>query len=108
MRWLDVNSAAKKELKIQNPGTSIHIQFSCADAEGGRWVIKQQFSPGPSHAGSGKTDANSGLIRVTTEVRVDQDRSVFFLPMFMLFPGTVGFGQTQGPCLFNGLEYREA
>src|ERR1035438_9076220 len=57
--------------------------------------IQQQFSPG----------LISGAINITTEVTVDQDRSVVFLPMLMVFPGAGAFGAAKGQGLFAGLEY---
>ena len=36
---------------------------------------------------------------------MDQDRSVAFLPMLMIFPGAGSFGERKGQGLFAGLEY---
>src|ERR1035438_2442726 len=57
--------------------------------------MQQQFSPGPI----------AGAIAISTEVTVDQDRSVVFLPMLMVFPGAGAFGAAKGQGLFAGLEY---
>jgi hypothetical protein len=95
VRWFDLATAAsaKRTLKIQR--NAVHLSLEGRDVDGALWNIQQQFSPGPI----------AGAINIRTEVTVDQDRSVAFLPLLLVFPGTGTFGATKGQGLFAGLEY---
>ena len=95
VRWFDLAKAAtaKRTVKIQRK--SVQVSLAGRDADGAVWKMQQQFTPG----------AIPGAISIRTEVTVDQDRSVAFLPMLMIFPGAGTFGATKGQGLFAGLEY---
>lgn len=95
MRWFDLARAANAKHLLKVRGKSAYAQLEGRDADGALWRIHQQFSPGPI----------PGTITIGTEVSVDQDRSVAFLPMLMVFPGAGAFGATKGQGLFAGLEY---
>ena len=73
------------------------VQFQCADADGGKWSINQRFAP--SHIAL--------TLDVRNEITCDHERSVAFLPMFMLFAGAGSFGSVKGQGLLAGLEYLE-
>jgi hypothetical protein len=95
LRWFGLASAANGEPKLKLRGKSVHLSLEGRDPDGALWKIRQQFSPGPI----------SGSVAIRTEVTVNQDRSVAFLPMVMIFPGADSFGERKGQGLFAGLEY---
>ena len=82
MRWFGLANVAgaKRTLKVR--GKSVFVSLEGRDPDGAVWKMQQQFSAGPV----------SDAISITTEVTVDQDRSVAFLPMLMIFPGAGSFG----------------
>ena len=65
------------------------------DSTGARWQITRRFRAG--------TQADTLL--VMTEVAVDQDRDIVYLPWLTLFPGLGTFGERKAQGLFAGLEY---
>src|ERR1017187_7105872 len=95
MRWFSLANAAqaKRTMKVQRKSALVSLEGR--DADGALWKIQQQFSPGPI----------AGAIAISTEVTVDQDRSVAFLPLLMIFPGAGTFSAAKGQGLFAGLEY---
>ena len=95
--WLDLAQAANKRFVLRAGRNSFRVTLTCADADGAQWEIRQQFSAA----------AFAGAIEVRTEVKVDQNRAIIFLPMLMIFPGVGAFGETKGQGLFAGLEYLE-
>jgi hypothetical protein len=95
MRWFRLANAADAKHTLKVRGKSVDVNLEGRDADGAVWKIQQQFSPGPI----------SGGLHITTEVTVDQDRSVAFLPLLMIFPGAGTFGAVKGQGLFAGLEY---
>jgi hypothetical protein len=95
VRWFSLTNGAEAQRKLKAQGKSVYVNFEGRDADGAVWKFRQQFNPGPI----------SGAINITTEVTVDQDRSVAFLPMLMVFPGAGAWGATKGQGLFAGLEY---
>src|SRR5262249_52721731 len=96
LRWLDLAQAGNRKITLRSHRAELRVRFGCTDAQGGRWAIEQQFSTG-----------SAGSIAVRTEVSVDRDRDVAFLPMLALFPGAGSFGESKGQALFAGLEYLE-
>jgi hypothetical protein len=97
LRWVKLAGAAGGKFELNRAGRSLQLAFQFADPDGGHWQFTQRFSPGRI----------TGAIELVVQVRVDQDRAVAFLPMFMLFPGAGSFGSTKGQGLFAGLEYLE-
>ncbi len=95
MRWFSLASAANAKRRLHVKGRSVQVSLEGRDADGAVWKIEQQFSPG----------SIAGAVAVRTEVTVDQDRAVAFLPLLMVFPGAGTFGPTKGQGLFAGLEY---
>ena len=95
LRWFGlVNApASKRTMKTQRKSALVNLEGR--DPDGALWKIQQQFSPGPV----------GGTIAISTQVSVDQDRSVAFLPLLMVFPGAGTFGTVKGQGLFAGLEY---
>ena len=73
------------------------FEFQCVDADGAKWSINQRFTPG----GIGSA------LDIRNEIICDQERSVAFIPMFMLFAGAGSFGPVKGQGLLAGLEYLE-
>ena len=97
LHWLDLNQAPGYKLRVRAAGGSLNVRFECGDADGGHWLIDQQFHPGPI----------PGAIDIRTAVTVDREREVAFLPMLLLFPGGGTFGAQKGQGLLAGLEYLE-
>ncbi|MGO8927082.1 MAG: hypothetical protein ACLQU3_09365 [Limisphaerales bacterium] len=95
VRWFGIDGAVQAKRTIKAQGNSVQVSLEGRDADGALWKIQQQFSPGPI----------AGSIAIVTEVTVDQDRSVAFLPMLMIFPGVGAFGAAKGQGLFAGLDY---
>lgn len=91
--WLDLHSAAK--IGLSNDNGQIRIVADAKDEHGATWHIAQRFTPSKS----------AGAIEVETEVAVDQNRDVTFLPLFTVLPGKGAFGQSKAQALFPGLEY---
>jgi len=96
-RWLDLAEAGKRKIVARRERGALLVEFQCVDADGGKWSINQRFAPG--HIDS--------TLDVRNEIICDQERSVAFLPMFMLFAGTGSFGSVKGQGLLAGLEYLE-
>jgi len=97
LRWIDIAHGSNHTFAVKSGPNSLTATFECSDPEGGRWRLDQQFNPG----------SIPGALDIRTEVSVDQDRAVAFLPMLMLFPGAGTFGSTKGQGLLAGLEYLE-
>jgi hypothetical protein len=95
VRWFGLANAANTKHTLKVRGKSVYVSFEGRDADGAIWKFQQQFS----------SRTIPGAINITTEVTVDQDRSVALLPMLMIFPGAATFGATKGQGLFAGLEY---
>ena len=96
LRWLDLAQAASRKLTVRSHRGTLRVHFECVDADGALWSIEQQFNP-----------RGAGAIDIRTEVNVNQDRAVAFLPMLTVFPGAGSFGDTKGQALLAGLEYLE-
>jgi hypothetical protein len=97
LRWFDLAAAADKELSVSNQGGSISSGLQATDPDGGHWEAKLKFRPGQL----------SESIDIESEVAVDQDRQVAFVPVFLIFPGATSFGAEKDQALFAGLEYLE-
>ncbi|MDH7568599.1 MAG: hypothetical protein QHJ73_03320, partial [Armatimonadota bacterium] len=92
-RWLDLRARARVSFHAR--GNGFQAVVTAPDTEGAHWRITRTFAP----------SAIRGAFDVTTEVRVDRERSVIFLPMLLLFPGVGSFGGARHQGLFAGLEY---
>ncbi len=92
-RWLALGEKAKVSAKKERD--AVVVQATATDADGARWEIRQRFSA------AGKP----GAIDVETQVTVNQDRAVLFLPMFVVCPGVGSFGESKTQGLLAGLEY---
>src|SRR6185437_9786499 len=97
MHWLNCAGAGFQNQKISDGRSQILASFEGNDPDGGTWRVERRFQPGNL----------SGTIDVQTDVSVNQDRAVAFLPMFLLFPGVGSFGEAKGQGLLAGLEYLE-
>jgi len=95
VRWFGLASAADAKRTLKVRGKSVDVSLEGRDADGAVWKMQQQFSPG----------SIQGAVDIRTEVTVDHDRSVAFLPMLMVFPGAGTFGAVKGQGLLAGLEY---
>lgn len=90
--WIDV---ARQATVTEKPeGDGLRVEARLTDPDQGRWTLSQTFIPGGRDA-----------LTVTTEVRVDADREVVFLPLLMVHPGLGTHGARKGQGLFAGVEY---
>jgi hypothetical protein len=95
LRWCDLAEATDKKASVRGGGNAIEALFEATDADSCRWRFRQRFSP----------RAPFSAIDVQTDVSVDKERAVAFLPMLMLFPGAGSFGAIKGQALLAGCEY---
>lgn len=97
LAWFNFNEAPDRKCAARAEGKGLLVSSEASDSDGARWHISQLFSPG----------ARPGVVDVQTEIQVDKDRAVAFLPMLVLFPGSGSFGEHKGQALFAGVEYLE-
>jgi hypothetical protein len=95
MRWLDLAQSTGRTLEIKRERDSLTVYFGCKDADGGTWIVNENFT---SHG-------ISSAIDFQIAVTVDRPRDVAYLPMLQLFPGVGSFGTNKHQALFSGLEY---
>lgn len=95
LRWLQVAEIAK--VAVQPAAGAVLVRAAFDDPDGGRWVVRQDFTRG-----------EAGSIDVETRVTVSEEREVVYLPMLLLHPGVGSFGAKQDHALFAGLEYMDA
>jgi hypothetical protein len=95
VRWFDFANAANAKRTLKAQRKSVQVALEGRDADGALWRFEQRFSPG----------SIPGAVDINTEITVDQDRAVAFLPVLMVFPGAGAFGTTKGQGLLAGLEY---
>ena len=88
VRWTEASSGTAKLGRSTLTGNSAWV-----DADGAKWSFTTQFSPRPDR------------IEVETEVSVNRDREVLYLPMLQVFAGEGAFGRQKKQALFAGLEY---
>ncbi len=67
--------------------------WSWVDPDGGTWTFETKFTP------------RGDVIEAEAEVRVDQDREVYFMPLLTVFAGEGSFGARKGQGLLAGVEY---
>ena len=96
LHWLQVAQSVVERPLVTADGNAIHTTYECTDPDAGRWHVQRTFRP-----------ERPGAIEVQTDVSVDTNRSVAFLPMLVLFAGAGSFGEAKGQGLFAGLEYLE-
>ena len=95
LRWVPLASVPAQ---VRASGAAVTATASVSDPDGATWRIEQRFSP----------SRTPGVIEVATQVTVDHDRSVVYLPMLTLLPGLGSFGPARGQALMPGLEYLDA
>lgn len=95
MYWLNCSTGPVKNSKVIPEGNGVSASYECVDPDGATWQVKRHFEPGRI----------PGTIEVQTDIQVDQDRSVAFMPMLLIFPGAGSFGGAKEQGLFAGLEY---
>jgi hypothetical protein len=95
VRWQDLAGASGLKLKTRSHKGQIEVSIQFQDREGAQWQISQAFT----------ALSVAGAIGIEATAKVDRDRAVVFLPMFVVFPGSSSFGTGKGQGLFAGLEY---
>jgi hypothetical protein len=107
-RWMEIPTKAQVT-RTQDNGAEVRVSFR--DRDGGEWVIAQRFksaaAPGVKSAAAPgvKSAAAPGAFDVETQVTVNQDRKVIYLPMLLVLPGAGAFGGSKNQAVFAGLEY---
>ncbi len=94
LRWLNCSTAPGQNQQVFSEPAGLRAVYECTDPDGGIWHVERRFQPGIP-----------GAIEVRTEISVNQDRSVAFLPVLLVFPGVGSFGEAKRQGLFAGLEY---
>src|SRR5947207_2390996 len=97
LQWLNCAESSIEKPSVAIEGGRIRTTYECRDLNGGRWHVERTFRP----------EGLPGAIEVQTDISVDTNRAVAFLPTLVVFPGAGGFGQRKGQGLFAGLEYLE-
>jgi len=92
--WLNLKDAAVTfdHQPERNEFTSIAV---IQDSHGGKWEIRRSISPAQQQ----------GTIVITTELTVDKDRDIVYIPWLTIFPGLGTFGERKDQGLFAGVEY---
>lgn len=92
--WIDIGKEVHSGRTVKT-GQTIVSSLTLAEPGGAQWQIRQTYSTTPVE----------GAIDIKTEVSVDHDRSVLYLPMVVLLPGSGSFGTAKDHALLPGLEY---
>ncbi len=92
--YLDFSSAAM-ELTVPGEG-EIRVTAILQDAGGASWQVRREF-----------VAQEDGAIAVRTKVSVDQQRSLFHVPMLTLVAGRGTFGEEKQQAVLPGVEYLE-
>ncbi|MBM3883739.1 MAG: hypothetical protein FJ387_29205 [Verrucomicrobia bacterium] len=77
-------------------GAAIRSVTEGRDTDGAQWRIEQWFRAG-----------DAGAVAVTTQVEVDRDREVLYLPVLTLMAGLGSYGTNKTQALLAGVEYLE-
>lgn len=105
VRWFPINapgttvmvqSAARTQLADAAVGGTLVARARLTDPDGGQWQFEHVF----------KLNAAGSLV-VEASARCDQDREVFYLPLFTLLPGLGSYGTNKTQALLAGVEYLE-
>ena len=91
-QWLDLGKAT---FTVEPSADAVVCRATFTDGQGGQWRLTRCFTPGQV----------DGAIHVATEVVVDRDRQVVYLPWLTLFPGLGTFGTHKTQGVFAGMEY---
>jgi len=97
VHWLKCVTGTVQNSKAGLVRGQIEASYQCSDPDGAVWRVTQRLRP----------QRIPGTFEVQTEITVDQDRSVAFVPVLLLFPGVGAFQTSKGQGLFAGLEYLE-
>lgn len=92
-RWFD--PAKTGQTRIQPQGSGLQAVCVATDPDGAKWTIRQTIQPAKKPGG----------VQVTTSITVSRPRSVYFLPVFAVFPGNGSFGTARERGLLAGVEY---
>ncbi|HLK54945.1 MAG TPA: hypothetical protein VKU00_00185 [Chthonomonadaceae bacterium] len=65
------------------------------DEDGATWTLLQSITPAKT----------ANAFAIETQVSVDRERSVVYLPLFLVHPGVGSFGENKEHSLLAGLEY---
>jgi hypothetical protein len=96
-RWLSVAPPDPTQFQLQLHRGRLDLTWQVRDPEGGQWRWRQSFRTGP----------RPGRVEIETQVEVERDRDVLFLPLFTVLPGAGSFGTNQTQALLAGVEYLE-
>jgi hypothetical protein len=97
LHWLNCASVTSQKRKVEVQQGELVVSYECADTNEAIWKVTARFRP----------HSVPGAIEVQTVVGINQDRSIAFIPMLLVFPGVGSFGTSKNQGLFAGLEYLE-
>jgi len=93
VEWLDFKKA---EVTFESRSKrEFRSKATIKDSKGARWEIERSVKAGEK----------AGTIAVETEVGVNEDREVVYIPWLTIFPGLGTFGERKYQGLFAGVEY---
>jgi hypothetical protein len=92
--WIDLKNVSVT-FENQHGGNGLAIRADFLDSRGGKWQLRRNVRPA----------RQKGTIVVTTELTVDNDRDIVYIPWLTIFPGLGTFGERKDQGLFAGLEY---
>jgi len=92
--WLNLKNASVTS-QYQPKQEQFSSKAIITDSEGGQWQIQKHIRPGKQQ----------GTLVVETEVRVDKERDVIYVPWLTIFPGLGTFAERKYQGLFAGVEY---
>ncbi len=91
--WVNLENA---DITFENRSRDELIyKANIEDSKGGKWEIQRRI----------RAARQEGTLIVETEIKVNDDRDVVYLPWLTIFPGLGTFGEKKYQGLFAGLEY---
>jgi len=92
--WINLKNVSVT-FENQSGGNELVIRAGFSDSRGGKWQLLRNVRP----------TQQQGTITVTTELTVDKDRDIVYIPWLTIFPGLGMFGERKDQGLFAGVEY---
>lgn len=100
VHWVDLGEEVH-DGGVRRNGRQLIATVTLKEPDGAAWTVRQTFTPGPPS----EMVKGAGAIDIRTDITVDRDRSLLYLPALMLLPGSGSFGANKEHALFAGLEY---
>ena len=91
-RWIQAGAARPR---VTRAGSTMTIEASLRDAEGGTWTLTRRLRPG----------ADPGVLELDLEIRCSEPRDLIHVPWITLLAGLDTFGTRKHQALLPGVEY---